>query len=216
MATITIKKTKLGKTNTGKRLVLLQKQYELIPELWEEVMSYFNEAIEKRLIKLGIPNLHNIYKSVFNRRYTNMSNSNIALEKRRAILFEPLMRHHHRVNSLVKYLPKKPEPKKKDWSGHHVGLMVRWYDSKEWGRRKYVYGRIIAVSEKSVTAMRYIHDVINDEHALRNQTIGYDRIEIGVPSGQKKVFLSPLGSYNRHNREENGDGIWSERCDWGN
>jgi hypothetical protein len=215
MATITIKKTKLGKTNTGKRLVLFQKQFELIPELWEEVMSYFNEAIEKHLIKLGIPNLHNIYKSVFNRRYSNMSNSNIPLEKRRLILFEPLMKYHHRGNSLVKYLPKKPEPKKKDWSGHYIGLMVRWYNNKENRGRRYVYGRITAVSDKSVTAMRYIHKKIDDEYALRNQTIGNSIIELGVPSEQKKVFLYPIPPYHRHNDEENGNGLWSESFDWG-
>jgi hypothetical protein len=210
MATITMKKTKLGK-----RLVLLEKQYELIPELWEEVMSYFNEPIEKHLNKLGIPTLHNIYKSVFNRKYSNITNSNIALEKRRAILFEPLMRHHHRGNSLMTYIPKKPEPKKKDWSGHHVGLMVRWYDRKEWRRSKYVYGRITAVSEKSVTAMRYLHIKIVDEYAVRNQTFGDDKIELDIPTGQKKVFLTPISHYDRHTEEKDGDGIWSESCDWG-
>ena len=149
-----------------------------------------------------------------------MSNSNIALEKRRAILFEPLMKYHHRENSLVKYIPKKPEPKKKDWSGHHVGLMVRWDNPLVRGQRKYdcgkyVYGRITAVSEKSVTAMRYIHIKIDDEYAVRNQTFGTDKIELDIPSGQKKVFLSPISRYNRHTEEKDGDGIWSERCDWG-
>ena len=96
MATITIKKTKLGKTKLGKRLVLLQKQYELIPELWEEVMSYFNESIEERLNKLGITTLHNIFKAVYNMRITNITNSRISIEKRRTILMFRLMRHHHR------------------------------------------------------------------------------------------------------------------------
>jgi hypothetical protein len=214
MATITIKKTKLGN-----RLVLLEKQYELIPELWEEVLSYFNESIEKHLIKLGIPKLHDMFKSVFKVRITNITNSNIAIEKRRALLMGRLMKYHHKGNSLFEYLPKKPERKKpapKDWSGHHVGLMVRWYESKEWGRRRYVYGRITAVNEKSVTAMRYLHIKINDEYALRNQTIGTDKIELDIPSGQKKVFLSPISRYDRHPEEKDGDGIWSERCDWGN
>jgi hypothetical protein len=213
MATITMKKTKLGK-----RLVLLEKQYELIPELWEEVMSYFNESIEERLNKLGIPTLHDIFKAVYNMRISNITNSRISLEKRRTLLMGRLMKHHHKGNSLVEYLPKKPERKKpepKDWSGHHVGLMVRWYDSKEWGRRRYVYGRITAVNEKSVTVMRYLHIKIDDEYARRNQTFGDDKIELDIPSGQKKVFLSPISRYNRHTEEKDGDGIWSERCDWG-
>lgn len=210
----------MKKTKLGKRLVLLEKQYELIPELWEEVMSYFNESIEERLDKLGIPTLHDIFKAVYNMRISNITNSRISLEKRRTLLMSRLMRHHHRENSIVKYIPKKPEPKKKDWSGHHVGLMVRWDNPLVRGQRKYdcgkyVYGRITAVSEKSVTAVRYLHIKINDEYAIRHQTFGTDRIELGVPSVEKKVFLSPLGSYDRHNEEKDGDGIWSERCDWG-
>jgi len=40
MATITLKKTKLGKTKTGKQLILCEKQYELFPEIWEIVKEY--------------------------------------------------------------------------------------------------------------------------------------------------------------------------------
>jgi len=189
MATITIKKTKLGK-----RFVLLEKQYELIPELWEEVMSYFSEAIEKYLIKLSVPNLHKVFKSVFNMRMTNVSNTLIAIEKRRAALMKPIMKYHHRKHSIVKYLPKKPEPKKpepKDWSGHHVGMMVRWPASKY--SDVYVYGRIIHIGEASVLAQVHKYNVVyaNDNH----YTNGI--VHIGEKADGTKRFLSPLSRYLR-------------------
>ena len=189
MATITIKKTKLGK-----RFVLLEKQYELIPELWEEVMSYFSEAIEERLNKLGIPTLHDIFKAVYKMRISNITNSRISLEKRRTLLMGRLMKYHHRENSLVKYLPKKPEPKKpepKDWSGHHVGMMVRWPTSKH--SEVYVYGRIIHIGEASILAQVHNHRVVYDDY--HHCTNG--RVHIGEKADGTKRFLSPLHRYLR-------------------
>ena len=204
MATITIKKTKLGK-----RLVLLEKQYELIPDLWEEVMSYFNEAIEERLNKLGIPTLHDIFKAVYNMRITNITNSRISIEKRRTLLMGRLMKYHHRENSLVKYIPKKPEPKKKDWSGHHLGLLVRW---KEEGSSSYTYGRIVEVKKGSVTAAwHHVRDtdimpVFADDVVVR---VG----DVAEYNGNVKTtrFLYPFSQFNRKNDEENNDGLWDER-----
>jgi hypothetical protein len=204
MATITIKKTKLGK-----RLVLLEKQYELIPDLWEEVMSYFNEAIEERLNKLGIPTLHDIFKAVYNMRITNITNSRISIEKRRTLLMGRLMKYHHRENSLVKYIPKKPEPKKKDWSGHHVGLLVRWRD--KWSS-SYTYGRIVEVKKGSVTAAwHHVRDtdimpVFADDVVVR---VG----DVAEYNGNVKTtrFLYPFSQFNRKNDEENNDGLWDER-----
>ena len=211
MATITIKKTKWT-TKTGRKLVFLQKQYELIPELWEEVMSYFNESIEERLNKLGIPTLHDIFKAVYNMRVTNITNSSIPLGKRRAVLMGRLMKYHHRENSIVKYIPKKPEPKKpepKDWSGHHVGLLVRW---KEKWSNTYTYGRIVEVKKGSVTAAWcHVRDtdimpVFEDDVIVR---VG----DVAEYKGNVKTtrFLYPFSQSNRKNDEENNDGLWAER-----
>lgn len=197
MATITTKKTFLGMTNKGKRLVLLKKQYELIPELWKEVLSYFNEAVEKRFYKLGMHKLYSIYKDVFRMGFTNIHNSNIPLERRKGILMRAIMKYHHNKGSLVEYIPEK---KKKDWSGHEVGTAVRWLKHKY--DRDYIYGRIVKVGDKSVTAERH-------EYTKGWKTIDIMRIPceipvvvLGEPTGDTKVFLSPMKGYNRKQEGE--------------
>lgn len=203
MATITIKKTKLGK-----RFVLLEKQYELIPALWEEVMSYFSEAIEERLNKLGIPALHNIFKSVYNMRIANITNSRIALEKRRARLMGHLMKYHHRENSLVEYIKK---PVRKDWSGHHLGLLVRW---KEEGSNTYTYGRIVIIDKRkgTVTAISHHFKYTDIMPVFADDVI----VRVGDPQYEDerltfKTFTYPLSQCDRKNDEENNDGLWAER-----
>ena len=197
MATITTKKTFLGMTNKGKRLVLLKKQYELIPELWKEVLSYFNEAVEKRFYKLGMHKLYSIYKDVFRMGFTNIHNSNIPLERRKGILMRAIMKYHHNKGSLAEYIPEK---KKKDWSGHEVGTAVRWLKHKY--DRDYIYGRIVKVGAKSVTAERH-------EYTKGWKTIDIMRIPceipvvvLGEPTGDTKVFLSPMKGYNRKQEGE--------------
>ena len=206
MATITIKKTKLGK-----RLVLLEKQYELIPELWEEVMSYFNESIEERLNKLGIPTLHDIFKAVYNMRISNITNSRISLEKRRTLLMGRLMKYHHREDSIVKYIPEKPVRKKKDWSGHHLGLLVRW---KEEGSSSYTYGRIVIIDKRkgSVTAVSHHFKYTDIMPVFADDVI----VRVGDPQFEDerltfKTFTYPLSQCDRKNDEENNDGLWAER-----
>ena len=57
MATITTTRTKLSKTKTGKQLVLLQKQYELAPEIWEILKEYLlpkeDPLIKNYPVKIG-------------------------------------------------------------------------------------------------------------------------------------------------------------------
>ena len=49
MATITTLKTALVKNPRGKRLILVTKQYELGPQLWKNVMSYFASPAEQKM-----------------------------------------------------------------------------------------------------------------------------------------------------------------------
>ena len=195
MATITIKKTKLGK-----RLVLLEKQYELIPELWEEVLSYFNEAVEKRFNKLGMHKLHSIFKDVFRMGYTNMYNSNIPLERRRGKLMVAIMKYHHNKSSLAEYIPEK---KKKDWSGHEVGTAVRWLKHKY--DRDYIYGRIVKVGDKSVTAERHEYTkewTTSPPTYIVGVPYVIPVVVIGEPTGDTKVFISPMKGYDRKEEGE--------------
>ena len=200
MASITTKKTFLGMTNTGKRLVLLKKQYELIPELWEEVLSYFNEAVEKRFNKLGMHKLHSIFKDVFRMGYTNMYNSNIPLERRRGKLMVAIMKYHHNKSSLAEYIPEK---KKKDWSGHEVGTAVRWLKHKY--DRDYIYGRIVKVGDKSVTAERHEYTkewTTSPPTYIVGVPYVIPVVVIGEPTGDTKVFISPMKGYDRKEEGE--------------
>ena len=197
MASITIKKTYLGMNNKGKRLVLLKKQYELIPELWEEVLSYFNEAVEKRFYKLGMHKLYSIYKDVFRMGFTNMHNSNIPLERRKGILMRAIMKYHHNTGSLAKYIPEK---KKKDWSGHEVGTAVRWLKHKY--AQDYIYGRIVKVGDKSVTAERHEYTKERKQVYIMRIPCDIPVVVLGEPTGDTKVFLSPIKGYNRKEEGE--------------
>ena len=100
MAHITIKKTPL--TN---KLVLVEKQYELYPEILDLVMSYFAPAVEKHLHKIGIAKLHDMCKKCCRIRFKNIncSHSRLNAEERKMLLIDPLMKYHIKHDLTKKY-----------------------------------------------------------------------------------------------------------------
>ena len=100
MAHITIKKTPL--TN---KLVLVEKQYELYPEILALVLSYFAPAVEKHLHKMGIAKLHDMCKKCCRIRFTNINShsSKFDLEERKMLMIDPLMKYHIKHDLTKKY-----------------------------------------------------------------------------------------------------------------
>ena len=133
MAHITIKKTPL--TN---KLVLVEKQYELYPEILALVLSYFAPAVEKHLHKMGIAKLHDMCKKCCRIRFTNINSnsSKFDLEERKMLMIDPLMKYHIKHDLTKKYpdigakrvLKKTPT----DTREFSVGDMVNYRQGGTW------------------------------------------------------------------------------------
>ena len=100
MAHITIKKTPLAN-----KLVLVEKQYELYPEILALVLSHFAPAVEKHLHKMGIDKLHDMCKKCCRIRFRNINShsSKFNLEGRKMLMIDPLMKYHIKHDLTKKY-----------------------------------------------------------------------------------------------------------------
>ena len=120
MAIVSVKKTPLGKN-----LVLVEKEYDILPEIFTEIMSYFAPPVEDRLWKMSVDKLHGLFKQLFRAHFTNMKCSAIPLEKRKNRLISRIMKYHLANDLTKKYL--KPVNKNKreivnyDFSRFSVG-----------------------------------------------------------------------------------------------
>ena len=135
MAHITIKKTPL--TN---KLVLVEKQYELYPEILALVMSYFASSVEKHLHKMGIAKLHDMCKKCCRIRFTNINShsSKFDLEERKMLMIDPLMKYHIKHDLTKKYpdigakrVLKKTRTNTTEFS-YNVGDLVNYRQGGTW------------------------------------------------------------------------------------
>ena len=161
MAHITIKKTPL--TN---KLVLVEKQYELYPEVLALVMSYFAPSVEKHLHKMGIAKLHDMCKKCCRIRFTNINShsSKFDLEERKMLMIDPLMKYHIKHDLTKKYpdigakrVLKKTPTNTKAFS---VGDLVNYRGLKWWGEQK--GGVIIKITDCKYHIQLYHKKMISE------------------------------------------------------
>ena len=160
MAHITIKKTPL--TN---KFVLVEKQYELYPEVLALVMSYFAPSVEKHLHKMGIAKLHDMCKKCCRIRFTNINSSNSRLdaEGRKMLLIKPLMKYHIKHDLMKKYpdigakrVLKKTPTNTTEFS---VGDMVNYRGFELWGEPE--GGVIIKITECKYHIQLYFKVIVS-------------------------------------------------------
>mgnify|MGYP003637117577 CR=1 FL=1 len=78
-----------------------ESQYEFIPEVWDNIMSYRKKPIEAKLWKMGIKPLVSLLKDYTRTRFTNMNSSKIPLEERKTLLIKCLMEYHINKGNIV-------------------------------------------------------------------------------------------------------------------
>ena len=87
------------------------KQYEFIPDVWDNIMNFRKKPIEAKLWKMGIPPLATLLiKCKAWPGFKNLYNVKIPLEKRKTMLIKPLMDYHLNKGNIV--LEEKKKKKK--------------------------------------------------------------------------------------------------------
>jgi hypothetical protein len=159
MAHITIKKTPL--TN---KLVLVEKQYELYPEILALVMSYFAPSVEKHLHKMGIAKLHDMCKKCCRIRFTNINVGE--LEERKMLLIDPLMKYHIKHDLMKKYpdigAKRVLKTTRTDTTGfsYNVGDLVNYRQGGTWWGEP-EGGVIVKITECKYHIQLYVKKVIS-------------------------------------------------------
>ena len=133
------------------------KTYELPDELWREVLSYTAPCLEDRLRDGSIPYLHNIFKVVFKRRFTNIKCADIDLEYRRERMLAPLLNYHfkHDLTRIlnVQGLIQSPQY---DWKKlYKTGDII--YNPRDAGKRTQ-FAKVLRRNQKSITISYYMPD----------------------------------------------------------
>ena len=131
------------------------KMYELPTELWSEVLSYTAPCLEHRLRKSSIPALHNIFKLVFKRRWTNIKCADNDIEVRRNLMLSPLLKFHFK-HDLTRILNvyRLIELDDYDWKTlYKNGDIV--YDPRSAGTRTQ-FAKVLRRNKKSMTITYYM------------------------------------------------------------
>ena len=131
------------------------KMYELPTELWSEVLSYTAPCLEHRLRKSSIPALHNIFKLVFKRRWTNIKCADNDIEVRRNLMLDPLLKFHFK-HDLTRILNvyRLIELDDYDWKTlYKNGDIV--YDPRSAGTRTQ-FAKVLRRNKKSMTITYYM------------------------------------------------------------
>lgn len=150
MAVVSVKKTPLGKN-----LVLVEKEYDIVPEIFTEIMSYFAPPVEDRLWKMSVDKLHALYRQVFRQRISNMKCSTIPLEKRKNHVISRVMKYHLKNDLTKKYL----QPVVKDFSMFSVGDKINKYGPYHGACLE--GGIIVKITDSRLHIQMYHLDVVN-------------------------------------------------------
>ena len=171
-----------GKTMELKVLFPAVKQYEFIPDVWDNIMSYRKKPIEAKLWKMGINPLQKLLKDYTSRGFTNMNCSSYPLEERKTLLIWHLMNHHiHKGNIVLE--EKKKEKVKMVYSGYSnkveseikVGDMINYNLSSGAWCYDMCGGVVVKIGKSKVSIQLYNQKLIREDLEGRmNQTIGYD------------------------------------------
>ena len=158
------------------------KQYEFIPDVWDNIMSYRKKPIEAKLWKMGINPLQRLLKDYTRRGFTNMNCSSIPLEERKTLLIKNLMDYHLNKGNIV-LEEKKKEEVKMVYSGYgnkgeiiKVGDMINYNLSSGYAWCYDICGGVVVkIGKSKVTIQLYNQKLIHEDNESRwNQTIGYD------------------------------------------
>lgn len=171
-----------GKTMELKVLFPAVKQYEFIPDVWDNIMSYRKKPIEAKLWKMGINPLQRLLKDYTRRGFTNMNCSSIPLEERKTLLIKNLMDYHLNKGNIV-LEEKKKEEVKMVYSGYgnkgeiiKVGDMINYNLSSGYAWCYDICGGVVVkIGKSKVSIQLYNQKLIREDNEARmNQTIGYD------------------------------------------
>lgn len=191
MATITFKTlTKKIKNKKCKdygktmelKVIPAVKQYEFIPDVWDNIMSYRKKPIEEKLWKMGINPLQKLLKDYTRRGFTNMNCSSIPLEKRKGRLIKSLMEYHLNKGNIVLEEKKKKEVEMR-YTGYSnivereikVGDMINYNLTSGAWCYDMCGGVVVKIGKSKVSIQLYNQKLIREDLDSRiHQTIGYD------------------------------------------
>jgi hypothetical protein len=191
MAIVTLKKTKL------KSLLLVEKQYELFPEILTLVMQYFAPPVENDLYKLTLPELSSLSTKVFARGIKNVTNkTKIPIEERKLYYIKPLMKYHSKNDLLKKY---SDQIIKHSMTKFKVGDTIN-YTRFSGAMCFNTYGGIVVkITDKNLRIQLYQEQLIKiDQEARINRDMGYD-IYSWNPAFCEKVKVRGLISVSSSN-----------------
>lgn len=151
------------------------KTYELPTELWSEVLSYTAPCLENRLRKSSIPSLHNIFKLVFKRRWTNIKCSANDIEVRRNLMLEPLLKFHFKHDlTRILNISRLIEVDDYDWKTlYKNGDII--YNPKNAGTR-IEFAKVLRRNKKSMTITYYMP--ITGENGLTDYYMNLEDTEL--------------------------------------
>ena len=158
------------------------KQYEFIPDVWDNIMSYRKKPIEAKLWKMGINPLQRLLKDYTMKGFTNMNCSRIPLEERKTLLIKNLMDYHLNKGNIV-LEEKKKEEVKMVYTGYEnkvegeikVGDMINYNLSSGAWCYDMCGGVVVKIGKSKVTIQLYNQKLIHEDlEAFRHHTIGYD------------------------------------------
>ena len=183
MAVVSVKKTPLGKN-----LVLVEKEYDILPEIFTEIMSYFAPPVEDRLWKMSVDKLHALYRQVFRQRISNMKCSTIPLEKRKNHVISRVMKYHLKNDLTKKYLQpvgkNNREIVKHDFSMFSVGDKINKYGPYFGACRE--GGIIVKITASRLHIQMYDRVAINRVNDGMYETTTY----FWGPHKAKKIIVS--------------------------
>ena len=171
-----------GKTMELKVLFPAVKQYEFIPDVWDNIMSYRKKPIEAKLWKMGINPLQRLLKDYTRRGFTNMNCSSIPLEERKTLLIKNLMDYHLNKGNIVLEEKKKEEVKMVYSKYANEGEIIKVGDMINYNLTSgYAWcydmcgGVVVKIGKSRVTIQLYNKKMIKEDwKAKMNQSYGYD------------------------------------------
>ena len=158
------------------------KQYEFIPDVWDNIMSFRKKPIEAKLWKMGINPLQRLLKDYTRKGFTNMKCSSIPLEERKTLLIKSLMDYHLNKGNIV-LEEKKKEEVKMVYTGYgnkgeiiKVGDMINYNLSSGYAWCYDICGGVVVkIGKSKVTIQLYNQKMIKEDwKAKMNQSYGYD------------------------------------------
>lgn len=194
-------------------------------------MEHSNDILIKKLDNAGIDKLATILKEQFKCRFTNIKKSNIPLEKRKNLIISKILEGVLKSNDdtlsqemINTYFPEKEKKEKPDatWANDFVvgeEVLIKYAPRQNLPQFKDITrkGKILKINKKSVSVGLFGYNEIDDLDAIKNQTIGYNKLEwCNYLSGKMVIF-------NRTDIVKKGEMSWYDdefivgkmRVDWG-